>query len=102
MKLVTRSFAAASTPCTEANLVTMKPCTPRNGTDGIAIPKVWCFDFLTASASVSSCENEVGTFASFVLTTRPMFSTAAGTPYSFLTAVPYENAFSVYDGKLVL
>src|SRR4051795_12606959 len=28
-----------------------------------------------------------------------MFSTAAGTPYSFLTAVPYEKASSVYVGK---
>src|SRR5205823_10426909 len=37
MKFVTRSFAAASTPCAEANLVTMKPCTPRKGTDGFAI-----------------------------------------------------------------
>src|SRR5438876_6493073 len=41
MKLVTRSFAAASTPCAEANLVTMKPCTPRNGTDGFAIAGTW-------------------------------------------------------------
>ena len=63
------------------------------------MPKVWCFAFLTASASFSSCAKVVGTFASFVLTTRPMFSTATGTPYSFLTAVPYEKAFSVYDGK---
>ena len=35
MKLVTRSFAAESTPCAVANFVTMKPCTPRNGTDGL-------------------------------------------------------------------
>src|SRR3954463_12854517 len=63
------------------------------------MPKVWCFAFLTASASFSSWANDVGTFASFVFTTRPMFSTATGTPYSFLTAVPYEKAFSVYDGK---
>ena len=41
----------------------------------------------------------VGTLASFVLTTRPMFSTDVGTPYSFLIAVPYEKAFSVYAGK---
>src|SRR6266516_656882 len=41
MKLVTRSFAAASTPCVDANFVTMKPCTPRNGTDGFAIDGSW-------------------------------------------------------------
>src|SRR3954465_9498840 len=64
-----------------------------------AIPKVCFFAFLTASASFSSWANDVGTFASLVFTTRPMFSTATGTPYSFLTAVPYEKAFSVYDGK---
>src|SRR3954468_24263269 len=63
------------------------------------MPNVWCFAFLTASASFSSCANDVGTFASLVFTTRPTFSTATGTPYSFFTAVPYENAFSVYDGK---
>ena len=43
--------------------------------------------------------NVFGTFTSFVLTTRPMFSTATGMPYSFFTAVPYENALSVYDGN---
>src|SRR3954454_21631699 len=64
-----------------------------------AMPNVWCCAFLTASASCSSCANDVGTFASLVFTTRPMFSTAAGTPYSFLTAVPYEKASSVYVGK---
>src|SRR5437667_1756429 len=41
MKFVTRSFAAESTPCSEANLVTMKPWTPRNGTDGFAIAGIW-------------------------------------------------------------
>src|SRR3954447_23073194 len=63
------------------------------------MPNVWCFAFLTASASFSSCAKDVGTFASLVFTTRPTFSTATGTPYSFFTAVPYEKAFSVYDGK---
>src|SRR3954451_9470131 len=37
MKFVTRSRAPASTPWTAANLVTKKPWTPRNGTDGQAI-----------------------------------------------------------------
>src|SRR4051795_10457287 len=64
-----------------------------------AMPNVWCCAFLTASASCSSCANDVGTFASLVFTTRPMFSTATGPPYSFLTAGPYEKAFSVHDGK---
>src|SRR6266516_6397248 len=41
MKLVTRSFAAESTPWTVANFVTMKPCTPRNGTDGFTIAGIW-------------------------------------------------------------
>ena len=59
------------------------------------MPKVWCLAFLTLRASLSSCENDVGTLASAVLTTRPMFSTATGMPYSFFTAVPYENALSV-------
>src|SRR5437762_1584192 len=36
MKFVTRSFAAESTPCAEANFVTMKPWTPRNGTEALA------------------------------------------------------------------
>ena len=67
-----------------------------------AMPKPRCAFFFCASASVSSCVNVVGTFASFVFTTRPMFSTATGMPYSFLTAVPYENAFSVYDGNCAL
>ena len=35
MKFVTRSLAAESTPCVAANFVTMKPWTPRNGTDGL-------------------------------------------------------------------
>src|SRR3954454_3485716 len=206
MKLVTRSVAAPATPWSLANFVTMKPWTPRNGTDGFtiagicmtlndrplflsvsafhgpvsqkaacpfrkaffaaasstfelirpslfhllirlaflrnagfatpmsdgsrlpalfvpktypprpekngymwyasppvpcwtAMPKALCDFFFCASASVSSCEKVLGAFASFVFTTRPMFSTATGTPYSFLTAVPYEKAFSVYDGK---
>src|SRR5882724_4356583 len=41
MKLVTRSLAAESTPWTVANFVTMKPCTPRNGTDGFTIAGIW-------------------------------------------------------------
>src|SRR5689334_4732230 len=41
MKFVTRSLAAESTPCTVANFVTMKPCTPRNGTDGFTIAGIW-------------------------------------------------------------
>ena len=41
MKLVTRSFAAASTPWAVAYFVTMKPWTPRNGTDGFAIAGTW-------------------------------------------------------------
>ena len=36
--------------------------------------------FLKATASLSSCLNEVGTLASFVFTTRPMFSSCVGTP----------------------
>ena len=36
--------------------------------------------FLTASAYCSSCANVVGTLASFVLTSRPMFSMATGAP----------------------
>src|SRR4051794_16445969 len=64
-----------------------------------AMPKLRCDFFFWASASDSSCANVFGAFASFVFTTRPMFSTAAGMPYSFLTAVPYEKAFSVYDGN---
>src|SRR5215213_1261647 len=31
-----------------------------------------------------------------------MFSTATGAPYSRLTALPYENASSVYDGKFAV
>src|SRR3954471_20881741 len=67
-----------------------------------AMPKALCDFFFCASASVSSCEKVLGAFASFVFTTRPMFSTATGTPYSFLTAVPYEKALSVYDGNCFL
>src|SRR4051812_28465883 len=37
MKLPTRSRAAGSIPWPAANLVTMKPCTPRKGTDGQSI-----------------------------------------------------------------
>src|SRR5205807_8565582 len=37
MKFVTRSVAAPATPWSVANFVTMKPCTPRNGTDGFTI-----------------------------------------------------------------
>ena len=36
--------------------------------------------FLTASAYCSSCANVFGTFASLVLTSRPMFSIATGAP----------------------
>jgi hypothetical protein len=41
MKFVTRSFAAESTPWALANFVTMKPCTPRNGTDAFTIAGIW-------------------------------------------------------------
>ena len=41
MKLPTRSRAAGSMPWPAANLVTMKPCTPRNGTDGQSIFGIW-------------------------------------------------------------
>src|SRR3954469_2067772 len=41
MKFVTRSLAAESTPCAAANFVTMKPWTPRNGTDAFAIAGTW-------------------------------------------------------------
>src|SRR5262245_2091126 len=37
MKFVTRSVAALATPWSVANFVTMKPWTPRNGTDGLTI-----------------------------------------------------------------
>src|SRR3954451_14347300 len=37
MKFVTRSLAAESTPCAAANFVTMKPWTPRNGTEDLEI-----------------------------------------------------------------
>ncbi len=58
-------------------------------------PKASLFFFLNFSAVDSSWANVVGTGASFVLTSSPMFSTCTGTPYSFLIAVPYENAFRV-------
>ena len=41
MKFVTRSLAAESTPWAEANFVTMKPWTPRNGTDGFTMAGIW-------------------------------------------------------------
>src|ERR1043166_8326669 len=41
MKFVTRSFAAESTLCADANFVTMKPWTPRNGPDGFSIAGIW-------------------------------------------------------------
>ena len=41
MKFVTRSFAAPPTPWPVANFVTMKPWTPRNGTDGFTIAGTW-------------------------------------------------------------
>ena len=41
MKFVTRSLAAESTPCAAANFVTMKPWTPRNGTEDFAIAGTW-------------------------------------------------------------
>src|SRR3954454_11033263 len=37
MKIATRSVAAPPTPWSVANFVTMKPWTPRNGTDGFTI-----------------------------------------------------------------
>src|SRR6478735_2902767 len=41
MKFVTRSLAAESTPCVAANFVTMKPWTPRNGTEDLEIAGTW-------------------------------------------------------------
>src|SRR3954463_16091628 len=41
MKFVTRSLAAESTPCAAANFVTMKPWTPRNGTEAFLIAGTW-------------------------------------------------------------
>src|SRR3954453_15643978 len=64
-----------------------------------AIARLPAFFFLKASASDSSCLNVFGTLTTPVLTTSPMFSTCVGTPYSFLTAVPYEKASSVYLGN---
>ena len=66
------------------------------------MPNDWCCFFLYASASFSSCAKVFGTLTRLVLTTRPMFSICVGTPYSFLTAVPYENALSVYAGNCFL
>ena len=64
-----------------------------------AIARLPAFFFLKASASFSSCANVFGTLTSAVFTTSPMFSICVGTPYSFLTAVPYENALVVYAGN---
>ena len=66
---------------------------------GTAMARLLDDFFLNASASLSSCENVFGTLASFVLTTRPTFSSATGMPNSFFTAVPYENAPSAYFGN---
>src|SRR4051812_34054842 len=41
MTFVTRSLAAESTPCAAANFVTMKPWTPRNGTEACVIAGTW-------------------------------------------------------------
>src|SRR4029079_9304479 len=41
MKLATKSCASDATPCASAYFVTMKPCTPRNGTDALAIFGSW-------------------------------------------------------------
>jgi len=41
MKFVTRSVAAPPTPCAAAYFVTMKPWTPRNGTDGLMMAGIW-------------------------------------------------------------
>src|SRR5690348_16644734 len=41
MKFVTKSCASDSTPCAAAYFVTMKPWTPRNGTDGYTIFGSW-------------------------------------------------------------
>src|SRR6266446_5954119 len=38
---LTKSCAAASTPCVVAYLLTITPCTPRNGTEGFAIGGTW-------------------------------------------------------------
>src|SRR6266536_1093548 len=40
-KFTTRSLAAASTLCVAAYFVTMRPLTPRNGTDACAIAGTW-------------------------------------------------------------
>ena len=55
MKFVTRSVAALPTPWSLANFVTMKPWTPRNGTDGLTMAgtcMTWNFRplFLSVSA----------------------------------------------------
>jgi len=73
----------------------MRPCCTQ-------MPKARWFFFFSASASLSSCAKVFGTLTSFVLTSRPMFSTCTGMPYSFFTAVPYENASSVYFGNSAL
>src|SRR5581483_9853268 len=62
-------------------------------------PKARWFFFLNLSAVDSSCAQVLGSGASFVFTSRPMFSTCTGIPYSFLTAVPYEKPASVYAGN---
>ena len=67
-----------------------------------AIARLPAFFFLKASASFSSIANVVGTLTSAVFTTSPMFSICVGTPYSFLTAVPYENALRRVRGELGL
>ena len=45
-----------------------------------AMARLPAFFFLKASACASRSAKVVGTFASFVLTTRPMFSIATGAP----------------------
>jgi hypothetical protein len=69
---------------------------------GALLDARWFF-FLSASADDSSCAKVVGVLGtSFVLTSSPMFSTVVGMPYSFLIAVPYENASRVYFGNCAL
>src|SRR6478752_6444137 len=100
-KFVTRSVAALPTPWVSAYFVTMKPCTPRNGTDGFTIAGT-CITlndrplFLSVSAfhgpvtqkavwpfRNAFCAAELSTFelirpSLFHLSTRPAFLSSVG------------------------
>src|SRR5205823_1234243 len=59
-KFVTRSLAALSTPCADANFVTMRPLTPRNGTEALAIAGTWItFTLIPAFAMSPSAHGPV-------------------------------------------